>query len=77
MEEDNIVYLNNETSLDIPVERVLKHKDDLKTVVMVGWTEDGGFYASSSTPDVGEVLFLIETLKMNLLNGAYSNDESD
>lgn len=67
-----LVYLDQPTRLDVPAERVLKRarKAGLKTVVVMGWKEDGKFYAISSAADGGTVLWLTELLKQKLFEAA-------
>ncbi len=57
------------TKLDIPVERILRKATEanLKTVVVVGWDQDGEMYFASSVSDGGEVLWLFEKAKKSLL----------
>jgi hypothetical protein len=59
------------TSLDLPADRVLEAaKGKLKAVVILGFEQDeeGSFYFASSKADGGDILWLIENLKANLLN---------
>ena len=65
----SIVDFPGVTRLDIPAERVLEwaSKKDLKSVVVMGYTEDGDEYFASSIADGGEVVWLIERAKLKLL----------
>lgn len=68
--KDNVVILPVVTSLPIPVERVLGKavEADLKTVVVLGYTREGEEYFASSISDGGEVNWLMDQLKLQLLN---------
>lgn len=66
---DNVIPLGNITRLDLPTERVL---DEAKGhcsegVVILGYDDDGELYLASSIADGGEVLWLLEKLKLHLL----------
>jgi hypothetical protein len=43
-----VVTLGGYTSLDIPVERVLDGAKELESILVLGWTKDGKFYAATS-----------------------------
>ncbi len=68
---DNVVILPVVTSLDIPASRVLDAavEEDFAQVVVIGWTTDGEEYFASSASDGGDVLWMIERAKMQLLRG--------
>ncbi len=68
--DDNVVYLNIPTKLDIPAKRVLKaaKKAKLTDAVVVGYMEDGSFYFASSAADGSEVLWLLSLAKKKLLD---------
>ena len=65
-----VVELNMLTRLDIPPERVLKSaiSAGLTSVLILGYTEDGGEYFASSTADGAEAVWLMERAKMRLLS---------
>jgi hypothetical protein len=71
LSEDNLVYLDTETSLPIPVNRVLDgaHQANMTEVVVIGWDENGDLYMSTSESDGGNVLWLLEVAKNRLLKG--------
>ena len=64
-----IIELDNITSLDIPVERVLRKADeaDLSMVVVIGYDQDGEEYFASSIADGPEILWALERAKVLLL----------
>jgi hypothetical protein len=66
---DNVVTLNNITSLDLPVDRVLDEaKGDIpRHVMVIGWDNDGEMYFASSVADGPESLWLLETAKAALM----------
>ena len=65
-----VVTFNGVTRLDIPAERVLNAvlEADLEKVVVIGYAKDGSEYFASSIADGGTVLWLMERLKLQLLN---------
>ena len=66
------------TKLDISPERVLESAhDQLDTAVIVGWDKSGEFYFASSVADGADVLWLLETAKLELLNGSITRHESE
>lgn len=69
MSEGNVIHFGGVTSLDIPCEKILQGAlaRKLDTVLVLGWTEAGEMYASCSSGDIPEVLFLLEKFKMELL----------
>lgn len=68
-DNSNIVELNMITRLDIPASKLLKQalKDDLKSVVLMGWDKEDNFTFRSSLADGGDVLWLIELVKKRLM----------
>ena len=63
-----IIPLGNVTRLDLPVDRVLDAaKDRLDSVVIMGYDKDGEEYFASTMADGGEVLWLMERLRIKLL----------
>lgn len=69
---DNVIDLPVITSLKLPAERILKAalKSDMSDAVVIGYDKDGKFYFSSTIPDGGEVLWLLELTKRKLLEAA-------
>ena len=63
----NVVDGHFITSLDVPVSKVLNAATGLQSVVVIGYTSDGEEFFASSMADGGEVLWLIERLKLQLL----------
>ena len=58
------------TKLDIPVDRILEGaKGKLDSVVILGYDEAGEEYFASSIADGGEVLWLLERCKQELMGG--------
>ena len=57
------------TTMDTSVERTLYRASEkcLKSVIVMGWTEDGDIYFKSSKADGGDVLWLMENAKKSLL----------
>jgi len=66
---DNVVFLNTDSTLGIPVERVLEgaQKADLDLVMVAGRYEDGRFYLACSSTDIPLMVTLLELAKRRLL----------
>jgi hypothetical protein len=65
------------TKLDLPPERTLKfalEQVELKSVVVLGWQDDGEPYFASSIADAAEVIFLMELYKYQLLKMVDRNE---
>ena len=65
------------TKLDLPPERTLKfalEQVKLKSVVILGWEDDGEPYFASSIADAAEVIFLMELYKYQLLKMVDNNE---
>lgn len=64
-----VVDLDVVTSLDIPVERILRRatEADLDTAIVIGWDKEGELYFATSVSSGPEVLWLLEKTKANLL----------
>jgi hypothetical protein len=68
MKPDNVVFLKTITKLDLPPDRILEAaKGELEGVVVLGYDKEGGEYFASSYADGGQVLWLLERLKKQLL----------
>lgn len=64
----NVIPLGGVTRLDLPVDRVLEGaKGKLDGIVILGWDKEGYRYFASSYADGGEVLWLLEQCKLELL----------
>lgn len=44
---------------------------NMKTVLVIGWDNEGEEYFASSTPDGGDLLWLMERFKHGLINGDF------
>lgn len=63
----NVVNLPCITRLDIPPDRILQEAmGKLESVVVIGYTKDGEYFASSQA-DGAEVVWLLERCKLKLL----------
>ncbi len=71
-ESNNVVYADFYTTLDIPVERVLDRAQaaDLKTVIVVGVTQDGLDYYAASSGDAGAMSILLQRVNWHLVHAA-------
>ena len=66
---DNVITLPVVSRLNSDPSRVIEDavKAELTDIVICGYTKDGEEYFAASFADGGEVLWLIERLKMKLL----------
>ena len=68
--KNNIVTLSCITTLDIPAERILKAAEEPLTdgdVIIIGYKPDGEFYFTSSVASGGDVLWLLEKARLELM----------
>jgi hypothetical protein len=66
---DNVVLFNGVTRLDMPADRILENAlGKLKGAIVIGYDHEGGEYFSSSYADGGDVLWLLERMKIKLLS---------
>lgn len=64
-----IIILPCVTSLNLPPNRVLQGAwGKLQGVVVIGWEKQGDFYFASSIADGGDVMWLLEKAKKELLD---------
>ena len=72
----NVIPLNNITRLDLPPDRVLDGaKGKLEGLVILGYDKEGNEYFASTYADGGDVLWLLERCKVNLLTGTESYED--
>ena len=65
----NVILFNGITKLDLDPDMVLENsKGKLEGVILIGYDKDGEEYFASTYADGGEVLWLIERMKLRLLN---------
>jgi hypothetical protein len=64
-----VVHMNWPTRIDLPVERVIERagEADLESVIVIGHCRDGSEYFASSLADGGDVVWLLERMKLALL----------
>jgi len=65
----NVIDLPVITTLDLPPSRVLEAaiEADLQDAIVVGYDAEGEFYFAASKADGGDVLWLLELAKKQLL----------
>lgn len=64
----NVVTFRGITKLDLPPDRILEDAlGKLEGVVILGYTKEGDEFFASSYADGGNVLWLLERLKKQLL----------
>lgn len=64
-----VIELGCITKLEIPCEKLLKKAIDsnLTTVLILGYNKDGSLYFASSHADGGDIMWLMEKAKKELL----------
>lgn len=64
-----IITLDVETRLDVPVERIFKgaQESGVDPVVVIGREPNGEFYLATSIADLGHILLLLERARELLL----------
>lgn len=69
MSDDNVIYLSEATTEDIPPERVIEAALDasLSVAIVVGRRADGTIYFASSTGDVREAHWLVSVVATNIV----------
>lgn len=69
MSDDNVIYLNEVTTEDIPPERVIGAALDanLSVAIVIGRRPDGSIYFASSTGDVKEAHWLVSVVATNII----------
>ena len=66
--KSNVIPLGCITKLDLPVDRVLEAaKGKMNGVVLLGYDNNNEFYFASTYADGGDVLWLLENAKKQLL----------
>jgi hypothetical protein len=73
MPENNVTVLQTQTTLPMPADTVLSRarKENLSTVVILGYTEEGEEFFSASTSDAGELVLLMERFRVGLLTDRF------
>lgn len=68
---DNVIPIGGVTKLDISADQVLESNIGLfESVVLMGWNKDGEEVFVSSLADGGDVIWLLERMKLKLLRQA-------
>lgn len=75
MDDDNVVEFTGGTTNDLEPSLVVDAARDKKfeSVLVVGITENDGFYLASSTGDAATMIFILEYAKHQLLEAACGN----
>jgi len=64
-----VIQMGGCTTVDIPPDTVLEAaKGKLDEVIVVGYSEENGYYFASSTSDRKEILWSLEQCKLELLS---------
>jgi len=65
----NVILFNGITRLDLDPDMVLENsKGKLEGVILIGYDKEGEEYFASTYADGGDVLWLLERMKLRLLN---------
>jgi len=73
---DNVIPIGGLTKLDIPIDRVLSEaKGILQDVIIIGYDKEGNQYNASTIADGGEILWMIEQFKLDLLDVGVQVDD--
>lgn len=69
MSDDNVIYLREGTTDDIPPDRVVEAALDanLSVAIVIGRRPDGSIYFASSTGDVKEAHWLVSVVATNIV----------
>lgn len=72
----NVLEFTGITTLNADPDRVIENaKGKLKSVTIIGETEDGEFYFASSQADAGDVVYHMELGKYRLMRICNGDDE--
>jgi len=64
-----VIPLNTITRLDLPPNQILEDaKDEMDSILILGYDKEGNEYFASSMSDGSDVLWLLERCKQLLLN---------
>jgi hypothetical protein len=77
MSDDNVIYINEATTEDIPPERVVGAALDAKlsVAIVIGRRPDGSIYFASSTGDVKEAHWLVSVVATNIVTSYTSLED--
>ena len=77
MSDDNVIYLNEATTEDIPPDRVIDAALDanLSVAIVIGRRPDGTIYFASSTGDVREAHWLVSVVATNIVTSYTSLED--
>ncbi len=71
----NVIQWRGITRLDLDPDVVLENtKGQLEGLIIIGYDKDGQEYFASSYADGGDVLWLLERMKLRLLNVAVEDE---
>lgn len=69
----DVVFLNVDTRLPIPVERVCDGAKELETVLILGFTKEGQFTAAASDADLILAADMCQRFLAKLYRGDYNS----
>lgn len=70
----DVVVFPGDTILPIPVDRVLDGAKHCTEVLVLGWTEDGELWCSSSESEMAKIYWLLKKGEHCLLEDAVTTD---
>ena len=68
----DVVILDCDTTLPVPVDRVLDAAKKLETVLVLGWDADGQFYAACSNGSMESATYMAQKFIYKVHSGDYA-----
>lgn len=69
MKDNKIIYIEQETSLDIEPDRILGAAlGELESVVVIGYDTSGKLYMATSYGDIAQTNYLLDKYKQLIMN---------
>lgn len=76
MKKDNLIILNMETRLDIPVDRVREAAEkNCEKLIIVGIDKDGNDYYAANFADAALTYYLVSKFRYKLISGNFTQDD--
>lgn len=66
--DSNVLPFTGLTTVDVPANRILEGvKDELDSVVVLGWDKEDSFYFAVSHGKKADILYLLELAKQSIM----------
>lgn len=65
--EKKVIDFTGATTADIPIENVLQWADHLEEAIIVGYDDMGDLYVAGTSPNVPDVVYLLEMAKKYMM----------